>query len=306
MIDGHPVIAWTPYGRERTVSILVEYMRRDHDRGIVDEYWLYLNTDPDQGSDLRYAYQLARRYDWVKIKERPTGTVLQSPKQRNTGYAYRLFVDPVHVTDPANTIFVRFDDDIVYVHPDAVARLAKAKTEMPDTMCVFPVIINNAICSWFAQQLGKIPREWGVVRSPYCMDPVGWANGPFAVNLHTRVLDAIEAGTVDDLLWYQDYSLQVGQQFSVSCFAASGADYADLQTPGVLVPDEEETWHTIHRTRATQQPNMIRGDALVSHLSFFPQHGQSPELTSEDGILGRYRALAVNLTGNEDREAVDA
>src|SRR5690606_32691673 len=67
VIDGHPVIAWTPFGRERTVSILVEYMRRDHERGIVDEYWLYLNTDPDQVSDLRYAYQLARRYDWVKI-----------------------------------------------------------------------------------------------------------------------------------------------------------------------------------------------------------------------------------------------
>jgi hypothetical protein len=293
MIDGHRVIGWCPYGRERTVSILVEYMARDHARGLIDEFWLYLNTDPEQTSDLRYAYQLAREHDWVKVKNRPTGTVLQRPKQRNTGYAYRLFVDPAHVEDPANTIFVRLDDDIVYVHDTLVERLVKAKIEMPHTMCVFPFIVNNAVCSWFAQQLGKIPFEWGTVGAPYCMDPTGWANGPFAVKLHEMVLDHIEAGTVDDLLWYQDYSLQVGQQFSVSCFASSGADYLDLQQPGVLVPDEEESWHTVHRTRATGQPNMIRGDSLVSHLTFFPQTQQSPELVGP--ILDRYRAIAKEI-----------
>lgn len=300
MIDGRRVIAWTPFGRERTVSILIEYMARDHAAGLIDEYWLYSNTDPHQVSDLRYAYQLARRYNWVKIKERPTGTVLQRPKQRNTGYAYR------HMTDP-DTVYLRFDDDIVWIHEHAVERLVKAKIEMPDTMCVFPVIINNAICSWFAQKLGKIPYEYGEVGAPYCMDPVGWANGPFAVKLHRLALDHIEAGTVDELLWYQDYSLQVGQQFSVSCFASSGADYANLQTPGVLVPDEEESWHTLHRTRATQQPNVIRGDALVSHLTFFPQTQQSPELVGD--ILDRYRALAEKLradTGDVTEEAISA
>lgn len=291
MIEGHQVVAWIPYGRQRTVSILFEYLRRDHAAGLIDELWLYLNTDPDQTSDLRYAYQLARAHPWVKIKDRPTGTVLQKPKQRNTGYAYRYMTDP-------GTVYLRFDDDIVWVHPDTVPRLVRAKLEHPASMCVFPIIWNNAICSWFAQQLGKIPRDWGTVGAPYCMDPVGWANGQFAVNIHGLLLDHIDAGTTDDMLWYQDYSLQVGQQFSVSCFASAGADYAALQQPGVLVPDEEESWHTVHRPRAMQHPNMIRGDALVAHLSFFPQHAH---LFASD-VLDRYRAHADTLAAALDQE----
>jgi hypothetical protein len=291
MIGDRKVVAWIPYGRARTVSILFEYLRRDHLRGQLDELWLYLNTDSEQVDDLRYAYQLARSHDWVHIKERPTGCVRQSPKQRNTGYAYR------YMTDPATT-YLRFDDDIVYVHPEAITRLVTAKLEMPESMCVFPIIWNNAICSWFAQQLGHIPHAWGTVRSPYCMDPMGWANGGFAVSVHGLLLDHIEQGTVDELLWYQDYSLQVGQQFSVSCFAAAGADYADLQTPGVLVPDEEESWHTIHRTRATQQPNMIRGDALVSHYTFKPQG----PIVEASNVLDRYRALAEKVRAALDEQ----
>jgi hypothetical protein len=120
------------------------------------------------------------------------------------------------------------------------------------------------------------------------MDPTGWANGPFAVRLHELLLAHIEAGTVEDLYLYQDFPLQPGTQFSVSCFASRGEDYAALPQPGVLVPDEEESWHTIHRPLATGAPNIIRGNAIVSHFSFFPQH---PFLNNTN-LLDRYRDLA--------------
>lgn len=287
MIDDKKVVAWTPYGRENTVSILAEYMRRDHQRGVVDEWWLCLNTDPDQVSDLRYAYKLAKENDFIKIKDRPAGIPRLSPKQQNTGAFYRYMTD-------RDTTFVRFDDDIIYIHPDAIGRLVQAKAEMPHTMCVFPIIWNNAICSWFSQKLGHIPTEYGVVQRPYCMDQVGWADPQFAVRIHRLLLDKIEADTVDELFWYQDYSLQLGQQFSVSCFASAGADYADLQQPGVLVPFEEESWHTIHRTRAVGQPNMIIGRALVSHYTFFPQGA----VVRATDILDRYRVLAAKEASN--------
>ena len=103
MIDNHQVIAWTPYGRQVTVSILIEYMRRDHEAGVIDEYWLYSNVG--KKSDLPYMHELAEAYDWVKIIERPDDCEYMTPIQRNTGYAYR------HMTDP-NSVFVRFDDDI--------------------------------------------------------------------------------------------------------------------------------------------------------------------------------------------------
>lgn len=287
MIDGKRVIAWTPYGRRRTYSILVKYLERDVARGLVDEVWAFMNTDPvGQEDDIAYAAELADRHDWFKQVHRPEGVNLgHLPKQRYTGLAYRYMTDP-------DTIYLRFDDDVVYIHEQAVENLVRARIEMPAPIAVFPIIINNAICSHFLQMCGKIPTEWGTVNA-YCMDPTGWANGPFAVKLHEMLLDRIEAGTVDDLYMYQDFPLAPGTQFSVSCFASLGSMYAELPNgPGILVPDEEESFHTVHYPVAKGVPNILRGNAVVSHWSFFPQH---PFLNATD-LLDRYRALAEKIT----------
>jgi hypothetical protein len=294
MIDNLPVIAWTPYGRQVTVSILFEYMKRDHARGVLDEWWLCLNTDPTgQEDDLRYAYKLAKENPWVKVKDRPAGYPRRNPKQRNTGYFY------LYMTDP-DTTFVRFDDDIVYVHDDAITNLVRAKRNMPDSTACFPIMWNNSIVSWFAQQAEVIPvagtvtdgYTWPKVGGPYCMDAIGWADGKFAVQIHKLLLDALEAGEdMEKFYFYQDFPIQLGTQFSVSVFASQGSMYAALPTPGLLVPDEEESWHTVHRPRETGQPNMIVGDALVSHYTFFPQR----RVVLASDTLERYRALADKL-----------
>lgn len=290
MIDGMRVVAFTPYGRERTVSILAEYMRREHERGIVDEWWLCRNTDDDQVSDLRYGYSLAMGSSggWIKMLSRPSGRPRLTPKQRNTGYFYEYMTDP-------DTMFVRFDDDIVYVHPDAVQRLVAARTAIHDsTLAAFPVIWNNAVCSWYLQKAGVIPESYGVVARPYCMDPVGWADGRFAVKIHNLLLDTAETGDkeVERLYLYQDMPLPPGDQFSVSCFACSGKDYAALPTPGVLDYPEEEAWHTRHRPLVVGKSNVIIGNALVSHFTFM--HQQHAVLATN--ILDRYRDLAIKAT----------
>jgi hypothetical protein len=299
MIDGKRVVAWTPFGREETASILHKYLKRDHERGIVDEWWLCLNTDPDQVSDLRFGYKLARENDFVKAKDRPTGLPRLTPKQRNTGYFCRYMTDP-------DTVYVRLDDDIIYVHDDAIEALVRHKLETPQATCSFPIMWNNSIISWFLQNSGVIPAPgtlgghwegadqnyvWPKVGGPYCMDATGWADGGFAVQIHRLLLAHIKAGTVDQLFLYQDFPLQLGMQFSVSTFAALGSMYAGLEEPGVLVPYEEESWHTIHRPQATGVPNMIVGNALVSHYTFFPQRG----IVTGTDVLAQYRELADKL-----------
>lgn len=314
MIKDHKVIAWTPYGREQTVSVLGRYMRREHERGLVDEWWLCLNTDPEQTDDLRYAYQLARAYPWVKIVQRGPHQVRRRPKQRNTGYFYEQMTDP-------EAIYLRVDDDIVYIHEEAVERLVVHRIEHEQGVASFPVMWNNAIISWFAQQAGVIPAPgtvtplhpvpsivqstpgpddsrpfdtytWPAVGALYCMDPVGWADGRFAVALHRLLLDRVRGGRAEDCFLYQDYQLPLSLQFSVSVFASSGRLYAGLERPGVLVPDEEESWHTVHQPKALGEPNVIVGNALVSHYTFFPQ---GPVVRSTD-VLDQYRQLATELT----------
>lgn len=290
MINGKRVVAFTPYGRQRTVSILKEYMLREHLKGVVDEWWLCSNVDANQVTDLRYMYQIQKSHkDWIKIKERPRDVVRLTPKQRNTGYFYRYMTDP-------NTVYVRFDDDIIYLHEDAVTRLVEAKLRMGSTLTCFAYIWNNAICSWFGQKHGKIPGAgdgWPEVEQPYCMDSVGWSNGEFAVLLHELLLGKIEDKKVEDLFLYQDIPLAPRQQFSVSCFAVDGVDYAVLEPPGHLDYPEEEHWHTVHRPEKVNKDNVIVGDALVSHFTFFPQQ---KEVFATD-ILDRYRKLAEALNG---------
>lgn len=288
MIDGKRVVAFTPFGRERTVSILVEYLRREQARGLLDEYWLCMNTDPNQTSDTMYGYRLAKQNPgWIKAIHRPAGVPRLTPKQRNTGYFYQYMINP-------DTVYVRFDDDIVYLHPDALERLVRKRVQLHDsTLTAFAHIWNNAICSYYAQKHGVIPLEFGEVKAPYCMDPMGWGNGEFAVKIHHLLLDTVEesGSSVDELYLYQDIPLQPLQQFSVSCFAVDGRDYAALNPPGHLDSPEEEHWHTVHGPVTRRKGNIIVGDALVSHLTFM---NQQPAVFATD-ILDRYRTLSVNL-----------
>lgn len=285
MIDGKYVVAWIPYGRANTVSILLEYLQRDHDRGIVDELWLCLNTDPDQADDLAWAYQIVKERPWVKLRYRPQGVIHHPRKQRNTGYFYRYMVDP-------DTIYVRFDDDVVYVHEDAIERIVLNAIH-GDQVCAFPIIINNAICSHFLQKDGRIPLEWGEV-ALFCMDKRGWGSGRFAIKLHELLLMSVETGTVGAFFGHTDWQLPMGEQFSVSCFASRGSMYAELDPPGVIQPDqiiEEESWHTETHPRRLGVPNKIISNAVVSHYTFHTQH---PVFDGTD-ILDRYRTLAKGL-----------
>lgn len=283
LLDSTKVIAWTPYGREETVSILIEYIKRDVEAGIVDEYHLYMNTDEDQVRDREYAHELNEQYDWVQLRYHPHDIPLK-PKQLNTGKYYRYAVEP-------NTVYVRFDDDIVYIHSQAIERLVRRKLSSPALVC-FPLIWHNATTSYYSQQFGKIPLDWGIVKSPYCMDTVGWSNALFAEGIHRLLLGHIRNDSVEDLFWHHDVQIEIGTQFSVSSFAAHSDIYREMNPPGFLDHEEEEHWHTVDRPVRTGRPNSIVGNALVSHLSFM---GHTNYIRRETDIMQQYKELSEAL-----------
>lgn len=275
-VDGKRVVAFTPYGRELTISLLKDYMVRDHERGIVDEWWLLMNTDPYQTDDVAYAKKLARKHKWIKMIERPVDPPLH-PKQLNTGTFYRYMTDE-------DTVFVRFDDDIVYVEENAIERLASARIHKKHPFIIFPVIWNNAIVSYYLQQFGIIPLDYGVVKSAHCVDPVGWADWVFAEHIHHHLIDKVLSNNVEELFLHHDIQLPLAQQFSVSCFAQDGAEYAKVGD----IKSEEESWHTIEKPYETERNNLILSNSLVSHFSFF--HQREPLLKTD--VLQLYRQIA--------------
>lgn len=279
MIKDKKVVVFTPWGRELTASILYRYIRRDWQAGIVDEWHLWLNTDPDQVDDLQYAHNLESKESWIKVFKRPEGEVLW-PKQMNTGRFYQY-------TQDEDTIYVRMDDDIVWIEENAIKRLVEFRIDNSYPFVVFPIIWNNAVCSYYLQQFGQLPSWWGRV-SNYCMDPTGWSDARFAENIHNHLLHCIEEGIVDKLYLHHSVQLALGQQFSVSCFAIDGSEYAKVD--GKIV-GEEEAWHTVKQPYEQQRANLILPNALISHFSFYPQR----EYLLTTDTLDRYRELSENV-----------
>lgn len=279
MINNKKVVVFTPWGRELTASLLFKYLKRDHEAGVVDEWHLWMNTDPDQESDRQYGYRLEKENDWITTFERPLEEVLH-PKQMNTGTFY------VYTQDP-DTVYVRMDDDIVWIEQNAISRLVQQRIDNPFPFVVFPIIWNNAVCSHYLQLMEAMPSWWGKVGN-HCMDPVGWADPNFAENIHRHLLKQIENDAVDELFLHHSIQLPVGHQFSVSCFAQHGEEYAKVK--GIL-GGEEESWTTINKPYELGRPNMIVPNSLISHFSFYHQR----EHLLRTDILKQYKRLADSV-----------
>ncbi len=275
MIDGHPVVVCIPYGRKRTVSILMNYLRRDGK--IVDEVQLWMNTDPEQQADRDWAYEQQQTYEgWVRCIEPPTGAQIMHPKQLNTGLFYGDATEQ-------GTYYFRFDDDIVYVHPRYFAEQVAFRDAHPEALLVMGSIFNNATTSYLHQQAGRIGTEHGIVESPWCMDPVAWRRPDFAIYIHRVFLKALDEGRQDEFLFDEPYVLRDAARFSISNFLWRGEDAAAWG--GATPLRDEEIWLTEHWPRSTGRQNVVNGRALVAHYSFFDQR---PALDQTD-ILERYR-----------------
>jgi hypothetical protein len=273
---GKRVVVCIPYGRRRTVSILLNYLRRD--KSIIDEVQFWMNTDPDQTEDVAWAHEQAEIFDgWVKCVPRPVRQALH-PKQLNTGYFYKN-------TREHDTLYFRFDDDIVYVHPDYFPNMVNFRLANPDYFLVMGSIWNNAILSYIHQQNGLISKGLGVVESAYCMDPVGWTSPKFAVGIHNQLIKMIKRGDVERL-FFDRYDLVNYKRFSISNFVWTGED-CDAWG-GHTQEREEENWLTGTYPQQIGRINTICGTGFVSHYSFFDQRHR----LDKTDILDQYRELS--------------
>lgn len=275
MLNGKRVVVCIPYGRKRTVSILLSYLRRD--RKIVDEVQFWMNTDADQTYDREWAYEQARTYEgWVRCVELSSTVTRLHPKQLNTGKFYDL-------TRDSDTYYIRMDDDIVYVHPDYFRNLIAFREANPEPFLVFGTIFNNATTSYLLQQAGKLEKDNGIVDSPWCMDPIAWRSPNFAIYIHRAFLKALDDGEVEKFYLDAPYYLRDAARFSISNFVWLADDFAGW---GYATPiDDEEIWLAERYPKAMNVTNVVAPNALVSHYSFFDQR---PALDQTD-ILERYR-----------------
>jgi hypothetical protein len=279
MIHGYRIVAFTPCGRKRYMDLLTAHMIREHSRGHIDKWYLFNNAYTIE--DSTYAAQLKSQFDWVEVISVGETTATRTAGQISTFYA------SMREPNEDNVIYVRLDDDLVYIDEQAITNLVAYRIAHPAPFLVYPTIINNTRTSYALQAAGLIPMEWGAVEPILCA-PTAWRDSRFVFRLHQKALASIENGTL-----VADFTLPSGQfpnyelgNISINSFAIFGRDMHACN-----VAADEETYLSMRRPQEMGRPNARCGDAMVVHFAYHTQ----TEFMDKSGMLLDYANLVAPL-----------
>ena len=270
----------TPAGRRQYLEILANYLLRRRD--VIAEHRWWLNTRVP--ADVAYIYRLADRYpDFFKVVAKPVGPI------DRIGYTIWNYMCDCTESD---TVYLRLDDDIVYMTDDAITHMRDARLANPEPFLILGNIVNNAVCSHFHQQAGLLPTSWGAVGND-CMDPLGWKSGAFARRVHRRFLKDIAAGRET---WWRKAAMPIDGQarFSINAICWRGEDFRGIPEIDSREADEEPFLTAVLPARLGR-PNVVCTPALFGHYAFFTQRKYLEQTSPE--ILARYRHIAEQAAG---------
>ncbi len=268
------VIGVTPAGRRRYLAALVPHLLNQ--RNVLDEHHWWLNTNDE--ADARYVEQVTAEHpDFFKICRKQVRADLNLGE--NIWRFFREHSEP-------DTLYVRFDDDIVYFAPQAVENLVRFRLAHREPLLILGNIVNNAVCTHFHQQAGIVPRSWGPVDN-FCLDGNGWASGAYARKVHGLFLEDLRRGELER--WRQvALPIDGSRRFSINVVSWLGSDLVDV--PELAGNVDEEPFLTVTLPRRLRRPSAACSDALFSHFAFYPQR---PYLEwTWPRLLDHYQAIA--------------
>ena len=262
MYKGYKIIACTPAGRPEYLEILKRYILANRD--ILDGWQVWRNTLVQKHA--QYIDNLGQLHpDFIQVKR--------------FGEQHWGIPPYFHFCKEPGHIYIRFDDDIVFVEPSCIKNLIDARLRYPKHLLVFANIINNAICDHLLQEHGSLPTSFGKV-GMCCLDKVGWATPKFAEELHKFFI----CNHQDAKRFHMpDFELPDYRRFSVNCFAFFGEDIATHY----IEPTDEEVYFSTVLPQSLDRRNIICGNAVVVHFAFFTQR---PHLETTN-LLQHYQKL---------------
>ena len=269
MYQNYKVVVCTcSSGRLRHLTLMHKYMAKQF--GLVDEWRLWINAD--------------------KILDKDSPEIIKSlnPKHITIDLAtkrYKWWTVPFyqHCCDP-NTIYIKADDDIVFIADDAIEKLLAYRLKHPECFTVHANIVNNGICSFIHQQIGAIDEKFGRLGYRF-NDPVAILSHDFINHLHTTFLETAEKNE-EKKFKFHEWVMREYQEFSINCYAFFGKTWSEF---GGYINTSDETWTTRIRPAEIGTPSRVCGQALVVHYAFFPQREY---LDTRTDIFDRYEKLA--------------
>lgn len=288
MFEEHRVVVCIPSGRYRYLRVLLPYLLAERNAGIIDEIRLWVNTDVQ--SDLDYFARMERTHP--KIKQVFAGGRLDKVVY-DASRAHYQYNDSIYrfygtCTDP-DTIYVKIDDDICFIHDKFFENMLKAvlEREKLNYACVANVF-NIPYVSKVLQDRGTINDKMGhSTGDPRC--PFACTDGDFAVDIHKQFLNVVQENRLDDLFFD---SHQITGRQRIGTMAWTGRNF---QLFGGRVGPRDEVELTTRIPETLLKPLWMVGNALVAHFAFSHQRAA---LEDRSDTLARYLALSVQLNSD--------
>ena len=265
------VVFVTPAGRRRYMSLLTRYTARHRD--IVVEHQLWRNTD--DAEDIAWMNDLAEKDPFFRVVE-PTW-----PLQGAFSIApfFRRCVEP-------DTLYIRLDDDIVYLAPDAIQEMIKFRCGNPEPLLVFGNVINSCVVTHILQRLGRIPTVNGIAEYD-CMGATGWRDPRFAEWMHRYFMELVKSESLELLTflrWELMYAEHGRERVSINFISWLGSTFRSFG--GIVAPDEEHDLN-VDLPKRTLKNSVICGTAIAAHFAFYVQR----EYLDTTDILSLYEKL---------------
>ena len=292
-------IAITFAGRQDRMRLLCAYMHRALDAAIIDEWhiWNYARTKEDGA--------------WVQSLASGNTVKVFTPEtthaEKRFEAVYKHYAPDAQSGEKyaPDTVFVKLDDDIVFVDLDGLAKLVHFRRANPHYYIVSANVVNNPMCYVLQKQFAGVGEEL-VKKEPKGVGsahPALTWSGTLAAALHYTFLEhgpaAFEFPSIIE------YALDKG--ININCIAWLAADLNSVTHCESTQLGNDETNLAMNFPRIFERPACVFGPCVVSHLSFGPQDADMPV----PALLEVYDCLAEQLKDRqvkapEDQEALPA
>lgn len=261
----YKVVITTPAGRRKYLEVFKRFIYRKMEEGVVDGWQLWVNTVNED--DLKCLEEMEKENKKVKrifLEEAITPTW----DSYNALQTYKFFVH----THEDDTIYVRFDDDIIWAADDAIEKMCQARIDHPDAYIIYPNIVNSTTCNSWHQEKGVLTNKCGSVRKErdntddpnYAyLDAFNYSDSKLADHIHETFKKNYKRGTLHRY-YLPSRSLVDYNRFSICSIAWWGKDKIEI---GHL----EEPQLAYEKPRELGRPVYFVGDALVVHYSYHTQ-----------------------------------
>lgn len=265
-MDKPKVIMTCFAGRQSCMPILLEYVTRLLNKGLIDEFhaWNFAKKEEDQV----WLLNLFANIPNAAFKLMPNSQFRQCVSDRTFWGEYYDHYTRERYGD--ETIIIKCDDDIVFIDVDTFASFIEYRRAHPEILLLFPGIINNELSNYYQQQVGLLPpNEVGEM-----IGEIGGCGALWNSGVQTQLLHRYFVTHIDEFLNnsknmnIESFIIPYYHRISVNFFAIMGRDLKLFQDVG---NGDDEHLLTTELPAAWKRYNALFLKHVVVHLSFHKQ-----------------------------------